>query len=80
MQPMPDLTALMKIARSPAGQQLLALLQSDQSLDLNTMAAAAASGNLEEAKQQLGNVLGTKEAQKLLKQLGKQLWASWNIA
>jgi len=73
MQPMPDLTALMKIARSPAGQQLLALLQSDQSLDLNTMAAAAASGNLEEAKQQLGNVLGTKEAQKLLKQLEKQL-------
>lgn len=73
MQPMPDLTALMKIARSPAGQQLLALLQSDQSLDLNTMAAAAASGNLEEAKQQLGNALGTKEAQKLLKQLEKQL-------
>ena len=73
MQPMPDLAALMKIARSPAGQQLLALLQTDQSLDLNTIAADAASGNLEAARQQLGNVLGTKEAQELLKQLEKQL-------
>lgn len=73
MQPMPDIAALLRIAQSPAGQTLLTLLKSSNSADLDSIAAAAASGNLEEAKQKLGSMLTSKEAQELLKQLEKQL-------
>lgn len=73
MQPMPDLAALLKIAQSPAGQRLLAMLQSNSSADLNSIAATAASGNMEEAKQKISSMLSSKEAQELLKQLEKQL-------
>ena len=69
MQPMPDIAALIKIAQSPAGQKLLTILQSNKSVDLNSIAAAAAAGNLEEAKQTLSSLLSSKEAQDLLKQL-----------
>ena len=73
MQPMPDMAALLKIAQSPAGQKLLAMLNSNPSLDLGKITSAAASGNLEEAKAKLSEVLTTKEAKDLLKQLENQL-------
>ena len=73
MQPMPDIAALMKIAQSPAGQKLLAMLRSNPSADWNTAAAAAASGDLETARQQISGVLRSQEAQELLKQLEQQL-------
>jgi len=73
MHPMPDIAALLKIAQSPAGQKLLAMLQSSNSADLDSIASAAASGNLEEAKQKISNILSSKDAQELLKQLEKQL-------
>ncbi len=73
MQSMPDIAALLKIAQSPAGQQLLALLKSNSSTDLDSIAAAAAAGNIEEAKQKLSSALSSKGAQDLLKQLEKQL-------
>lgn len=73
MQPMPDITALLKIAQSPAGQKLLAMLQSNPSADLSSLAATASSGNLEEAKKKISNLLSSPEAQELLKQLEKQL-------
>lgn len=73
MQPMPDLAALMKIAQSPAGQKLLSMLQANPSADLSKITAAAAAGNLDDAKKQLSNVLSGQEAQELLKQLEKQL-------
>jgi len=73
MQPIPDIAALMKIAQSPAGQKLLALLQSSGSSDLESITAAAAAGDLEKAKQKLSGMLSSKEAQELLKQLEKQL-------
>ena len=72
MQPMPDIAALMKLAQSPAGQKLLAILQSSNT-DLSRIAASAASGNLEEAKQSLSGLLSGEEARQLLKQLEKQL-------
>ena len=72
MQSMPDIAALMKIAQSPAGQQLLAMLQASNA-DLSQILSSAASGNLEEAKQALSGMLAGDEAQKLLKQLEKQL-------
>ena len=73
MQPMTDIATLLKLAQSPAGQSLLTMLKSSDSADFSTIAATAASGNLEEAKQKLSTLLATKEAQELLKQLEKQL-------
>ena len=73
MQSMPDIAALLKIAQSPAGQQLLAMLKSQNTGDLDSIAATAASGNLEDAKKKLGTMLASKDAQELLKQLEKQL-------
>ena len=73
MQPMPDIAALLKLAQSPAGQKLLTMLQSTDTGNLDAIAAAAASGNLDEAKQKLSTMLSTKEAQDLLQQLEKQL-------
>lgn len=72
MQPTPDITTLLKIAQSPAGQKLLAMLQSSNA-DLSQIAAAAAAGNIEEAKQKLSSTLASREAQELLKQLEQQL-------
>ena len=72
MQSMPDIAALLRIAQSPAGQKLLALLQNSNA-DLNQIATAAASGNLDGAKQALAGILSGNEVQELLKQLEKQL-------
>ena len=44
MQQLPDRNELMKIARSPAGQQLMAMLQSGNPSELNEIAAEAAAG------------------------------------
>lgn len=73
MQSMPDFSALLRIAQSPAGQKLLAMLQTGNPGDLDSITAAAASGNLEEAKQKMSSLLSGKDAQELLNQLGKQL-------
>ncbi len=73
MQPMPDIAALFKIAQSPAGQKLLAILQSKNASELDSLTAAAAAGNLEEAKQTLNGMLTEPETRELLKQLEKQL-------
>ena len=68
-----NIAALLKIAQSPAGKKLLALLQSSQPGELDRIASAAASGNLEEAKQKITAMLSSDEAQALLKQLEQPL-------
>lgn len=73
MQSMPDIAALLKIARSPAGQKLITMLQSSSAGDLDSIATTAAAGNLEEAKQKISSMLSSEEAQELLKQLEKQI-------
>lgn len=73
MQSMPDIAALVKIAQSPAGQKILSMLQTNHSADLDRITTAAASGNLEEAKEKLSVILSSKEVQDLLKQLEKNL-------
>lgn len=69
MQSMPDLSYLMKLARSPAGQQLLALLQSSGGNELQAAISQASKGSYDQAKQTLSALLATQEAQDLLKQL-----------
>ena len=71
MQPLPDMNELMKLAASPAGQKLIAMLQTDASIDLKKLTQNASTGNLTDAKQQLSGFLASEEAQALLKQLEK---------
>lgn len=70
MQQIPDRNELMKIACSPAGQKLLALLQANSRKELESITAAAAAGNMQEAAKQLSALLEGSEAQALLNQLG----------
>lgn len=61
---------VMRIAKSPAGQQLMALLQQKDSAALTQAAAQAKSGNYSQAGQTLSALLSSPEAQKLMKELG----------
>ena len=56
-----------KFAQSPAGQQLMALLQQS---DVEAVRQAQA-GNYEDAMKRLSGFLQTPEAKRLLKELGR---------
>ena len=73
MQQLPDRNELMKIARSPAGQHLMAMLQSGNPAELEKIAAEAAAGNIQEAARKLSGLLQKEEARELLKLLENQL-------
>ncbi len=60
----------MRLANSPAGKQLMALLQQQPKEALNAAADQAAAGNLDAAKASLSALLSSKEAQALMRQLG----------
>ena len=61
---------VMRIAKSPAGQQLMALLQQKDSAALAKASEQAKSGNYSRAGQTLSSLLSSPEAQKLMKELG----------
>lgn len=61
---------VMRIAKSPAGQQLMALLQQKDSAALAKASEQAKSGNYSQAGQTLSSLLASPEAQKLMKELG----------
>ena len=69
MQQSPDLSQLMKLAQSPAGRQLLALLQRSGGDALQSAVAKASAGDYREAQKTLSSLLSTPEAQALLKQM-----------
>lgn len=60
----------LRLANSPAGQQLLALLRETDSARLEQAAAEASSGDYTKASKTLGSLLSSPEIQKLLKELG----------
>lgn len=60
----------MRLANSPAGKQLIAMLQRQNSADLNKAMASAASGNYEDAKTALSAMLKDPTVMELLKQIG----------
>lgn len=66
-----DYSELLRLAQSPAGQQLLAALQQSQGEQLNTAMVKAAMGDYSQAKKAITDFLSTPEAQALLKQLGR---------
>jgi len=69
MEQKPDLNQIMKIAQSPAGQQLLNMLRNQDSQALQTAAQMAAAGNYHQAKSLLSGMLANPEAKELLRQL-----------
>lgn len=60
----------MRLAQTPAGQQLIALLQQQGSVDMQQALNQAASGNYQQVKEQLLPLLQSPQIQALLKQLG----------
>ena len=59
-----------KMAQSPAGQQLIALLQQNDSGQIHSAMQKAADGDYAQASQILSSLLKNPEAMRLLSQLG----------
>lgn len=60
----------MRFAKSPAGQQLLAMLQQSDTGELQKAMDQAVAGDYGQAKQTVSSLLTDPEIQKLLQQLG----------
>ena len=60
----------MRLAATPAGQQLIRLLQQQGGANFNSAMADAARGNYDDAKKALASAMASPEIQALLKQLG----------
>ena len=69
MQPIPDLAKIMQLAQSPAGRQLIAMLQQRGGSELQDAIAMASAGNYTQARQTISALLANDQAQSLLKQL-----------
>ncbi len=63
---------IMRIAQSPAGQQLIAMLQQGDSSKLEQATQQAKSGNYAQAGEVLRTMLSSSQAQSLLKELGEK--------
>lgn len=64
-----DMSELLRLAKSPAGQQLISLLQRTGGKELQSAVAKASSGDYEQARQTLSTLLENPEVQSLLKQM-----------
>lgn len=72
MPQIPDMGELIRLAQTPAGQKLIALLQRQGGSGLQQAISSAAAGNYAHARETLSNLLSTPEAQVLLKELEGQ--------
>ena len=61
----------LRLAKSPAGQQLQQLLQQADQQTLNSALTQAQQGNYEDAAKQLRAIMSSPQAQALLKELEK---------
>ena len=61
---------IMRLAQTPAGQQLIAMLKQTDTARLQQAITQAQTGDLAQASQTLSALLSSPEAQKLMKQLG----------
>lgn len=61
---------IMRLAKSPAGQQLIALLKQKDTAKLEQAVSQAKLGDYAQAGKTLSAMLSTPEAQVLLKELG----------
>lgn len=62
---------ILRLAASPAGKQLIALLQQNGGDELQRAMQQASTGDYTQAKRTLESVLSDPQAQKLLKELGR---------
>ena len=60
----------LRLAKSPAGQQLLALLQQSDPEALKKAMEQASSGDYSQISQTLGPMLASEDVKKLLQQMG----------
>ena len=65
-----NFSQLEQLARSEAGQQLMAYLQSKDTGQLQAASEQAAKGNYTDAARALSSLLASPEARELLKKLG----------
>ena len=61
---------VMRLAKSPAGQQLLAMLKQEDNAKLEQAVKQAKTGDFSQAGQTLSAMLSSPEAQRLMKELG----------
>lgn len=61
---------IMRLAKSPAGQQLIAMLRQTDNTKLEQAVSQAKTGDYTQASQTLSAMLSTPEAQRLMKELG----------
>ena len=62
----------MKLAKSPAGQQLFAALRSKDSTAIDKVMEQAATGDYSQIKNTLSSLLDSPEIKAMLDQLGRQ--------
>ena len=67
-----DLAKLMRLAQSPAGQQLLSALQKSGGAEFQQAMGKAAAGDYTKAQKAVLAFLATPEAKKLLKELERE--------
>lgn len=67
----PSMETIMQLAKSPAGQQLISLLQQTGGEELRQAMAKASAGDYTQAKQAITALMNNPEAKKLLEQLGR---------
>ena len=60
----------MRLAKSDAGQRLLAILKQSDSAQLQQAMAQATAGNYDSAQKTLSSLLASQEVKDLLKELG----------
>lgn len=71
-QPNPfPMQEILRLAASPAGKQLIALMQQKGGDELQKAIQLAAAGEYTQAKHALDSVLSDPQAQKLMKELGR---------
>ena len=73
MQQNYDMQKLMQLARSPAGQNLMQALKRSGGGQVEKAASLAQTGDMEQAKNTLSEVLKSPDIQQLLQQLEGQL-------
>lgn len=62
----------LRLAKSPAGQQLLAMLRQGDQDQLQQVMALAKAGDLAQASTSLRDMLASQQAQKLLRQMEEE--------
>lgn len=62
----------MKLAKTDAGKQLIALLQQQNETEIQTAMAQAHAGNMDAAKDALRSILENPQTRAILQQLGRE--------